>query len=132
MVANPEVIAQATRDERTGLARMIIRLFDAWQLSGADRAVLLGLSTRNRAALAGYRRGEPMGRSQDRLQRASYLLGIHKSLRLMFPHDLDLVYTWPTTPNRKLGGMSPVEFIRDNGLVGMAAIRAMLDFERGR
>lgn len=132
MVANPELIAQVTRDERSVLAGMVIRLFDKWRLSGADRAVLLGLSTQNRAALAGYRRGEPVGKSQDRLQRASYLLGIHKSLRLMFPHDRDLVYAWPTTPNRKLDGMSPVEFIRDNGLVGMAAIRAMLDFERGR
>ena len=132
MAATANDIAKATRDERAALAGMVTRLFDAWDLPTADRAVLLGLSATNRAALAGYRKGEPIGKNQDLLQRVSYLLGIHKSLRLIFPQDRELAYAWPTTPNKRLDGKSPVEFIKDKGLVGLAAVRTLLDFERGR
>ena len=120
------------RDSRARLARMIVALFDRWGLAPADQASLLGLSPASRSTLARYRRGEPLADSADLLARAGHLLGIHKSLRIMFPQDRDLAYRWICAPNRRFGGASPLDIIRRYGYEGILAVRRYLDFERGR
>jgi hypothetical protein len=119
------------RSSREGLARMVVTLFDHWRLSAADQALLLGLSPDSRATLARYRKGEPLADSADLIARAGHLLGIHKALRIIFPHDLDLAYRWISTPNRRFGDRTPLELMRQ-GYEGILAVRRFLDFERGR
>ena len=46
-------------------------------------------------------------RQRRPLPRAGHLLGIHKALRIMFPHDRDLAYRWVSTPNRRFAGARP-------------------------
>lgn len=75
---------------RGRLARMIIRLFEHWGLSLPEQSGLLGLSTSNRASIARYRAGEPLADNRDLLDRASCLLGIHKTLRIIFAQNRDL------------------------------------------
>jgi hypothetical protein len=119
------------RDSRERLARMVVSLLDHWNLSPNDQAVLLGLSTQSRSSVARYRRGEPLADSADLLARAGHLLGIHKALRILFPHDRDLAYRWVSTPNRRFG-TSPLEVMKRHGYEGILAVRRYLDFERGR
>ena len=82
---------------------MVVSLLDHWKLAPNDQALLLGLSTQSRSTIARYRRGEPLADSADLLARAGHLLGIHKALRILFPHDRDLAYRWVSTPNRRFG-----------------------------
>ena len=119
------------RGSRERLARMVVSLLDHWKLSPNDQAVLLGLSTQSRSTIARYRRGEPLADSADLLARAGHLLGIHKALRILFPHDRDLAYRWVSTPNRRFG-TSPLEVMKRHGYEGILAVRRYLDFERGR
>ncbi|MCW5605731.1 MAG: DUF2384 domain-containing protein [Burkholderiales bacterium] len=119
-----------TRETRERLARMVTRLFEHWQLSAAEQAALLGLSADNRSTLARYRKGDPLADSRDLLDRVGHLLGIHKSLRILFPHDRDLAYRWMTTPNRRFG-VRPVDIVVAHGFEGLLALRRYLDFERG-
>jgi len=119
------------RGSRERLARMVVSLLDHWNLSPNDQAVLLGLSTQSRSTIARYRRGEPLADSADLLARAGHLLGIHKALRILFPHDRDLAYRWVSTPNRRFG-TSPLEVMKRHGYEGILAVRRYLDFERGR
>jgi transcriptional regulator with XRE-family HTH domain len=119
------------RENRADLARMVVRLLDLWKLSAADQAQLLGLSAQSRSTLARYRRGEPFADSADLLARAGHLLGIHKALRILFPHDRDLAYGWVSAPNRRFGERAPLEFMKQ-GFEGLLAVRRYLDFERGR
>jgi hypothetical protein len=121
-----------SREGRARLAKLVVTLFERWQLSPGDQAALLGLSSGSRSTLARYRRGEPLADSADLIARAGHLLGIHKSLRIVFPHDRDLAYRWISTPNRRFEGASPLEVIRRYGYEGMLAVRRYLDFERGR
>lgn len=127
----PEVDLHS-RDSRERLARMLVELFDHWEVTAADQAVLLGLSTQSRSTLARYRRGEPLADNVDLLARAGHLLGIHKALRILFPHDRDLAYRWVRAPNRRFGGATPVELMKRHGYEGILAVRRYLDFERGR
>ena len=127
----PEVDLHA-RESRERLAHMVVSLLDHWNLAPNDQAVLLGLSTQSRSTIARYRRGEPLGDSADLLARAGHLLGIHKALRILFPHDRDLAYAWVTTPNRRFGDAAPLDIMKRHGYEGILAVRRYLDFERGR
>ena len=120
-----------SRASRAELARMVVRLLDLWKLSAAEQAQLLGLSAQSRSTLARYRRGEPFADSADLLARAGHLLGIHKALRILFPHDRDLAYRWVSTPNRRFGSRAPLDVMKQ-GFEGLLAVRRYLDFERGR
>jgi transcriptional regulator with XRE-family HTH domain len=131
-VAEKHAAVDATsREARGRLAAMLTQLLDHWHLSAAEQAEVLGLSSGSRSTLARYRSGEPLADSRDLLDRAGHLLGIHKSLRLLFPHDRDLAYRWMTQPNRRLGGR-PVDLVIERGFEGLLAVRRYLDFQRGQ
>ncbi len=93
---------------------------------------LLGLSESTRMSITRYRRGEPLADTRDLLDRVGNLLSIHRSLRLLFPRNRELMYRWITTPNRAFEGKTPVEVIRQDGFLGLLLVRRYLDFERGR
>jgi hypothetical protein len=127
----PAVPDLKARESRAQLARMIVQLLDHWQLNATDQSRLLGLSSQSRSTLARYRRGEPLADSADLLARAGHLLGIHKALRILFPHDRDLAYRWVSAPNRRFGERAPLDIMKQ-GFEGLLAVRRYLDFERGR
>ena len=120
-----------SREARARLAVMVTRLLDHWHLTAAEQAEVLGLSAASRSTLSRYRNGEPLADSRDLLDRAGHLLGIHKSLRLLFPHDSDLAYRWMTQPNRRLGAR-PVDLVIEHGFEGLLVVRRYLDFQRGQ
>jgi len=121
----------SSREARARLAVMVTRLLDHWQFTAPEQAEVLGLSAASRSTLSRYRSGEPLADSRDLLDRAGHLLGIHKSLRLLFPHDRDLAYRWMTQPNRRLGAR-PVDLVIEHGFEGLLALRRYLDFQRGQ
>jgi hypothetical protein len=117
--------------DRGALAKMVMTLLDHWQLSTEDQAALLGIATSNRAALTRYRKGEPIGTSRDQYERVGHLLGIHKSLRLLFPQNRDLAYRWMTTRNKTFDNLTPVDVVREWGFAGLLMVRGYLDRARG-
>lgn len=121
----------AASEDKGALARMVMALFDHWQIDTEDQAALLGLAPGNRAALARYRKGEPIGSSRDQFERVGHLLGIHKNLRLLFPHNRDLAYRWMTTRNKAFEHRTPVELVAEWGFAGLLVVRAYLDRARG-
>ena len=82
--------------------------------------------------LTKYRRGEAISGSRDTMERAGYLLAIHKNLRLLFPHQRELAYGWIKTPNRAFDNRTPTEVIRQFGFAGLLMVRAYLDRARGQ
>lgn len=130
----PAIVPQVPQDHeaRTVLAGAISRLLDLWNLSTADRLALLGLSESNRAALHRYAKGEALASSRDLLDRAGHLLGIHKSLKLLYPRNEDIVHGWMSSPNQKFSGSTPVEVVRKFGLPGLVLVRGTLDTMRGQ
>ncbi len=118
-------------DDKGALARMVMTLMDHWQLDTEDQLAVLGLAPGNRAALARYRKGEPIGSSRDQYERVGHLLAIHRRLRLLLPHNRDLAYRWMTTPNRAFEHRTPVALVREWGFAGLLAVHAYLDRARG-
>jgi hypothetical protein len=128
--AKPAAVLPGSRESRGRLAAMVMRLLDHWNLSAVEQAEVLGLSAGSRSTLARYRGGEPLADSRDLLDRVGHLLGIHKSLRILFPRDRDLAYRWMTRHSQRLGAR-PVDIVIEHGFEGLLAIRRYLDFQRG-
>ena len=120
-----------TSHDRGALAKMVMALLDHWKLTTEDQAVLLGLAANNRAALTRYRKGEPIGTSRDQYERVGHLLGIHKNLRLLFPHNRELAYRWMSARNKAFDNLTPVEVIKEWGFAGLLMVRSYLDRARG-
>jgi hypothetical protein len=130
-VASGRIAIEAgSREARSRLAAMVTALLEHWNLTSAEQAAVLGLATGSRSTLGRYRNGEPLADNRDLLDRAGHLLGIHKSLRILFPHDRDLAYRWMTQPNRRLRAR-PVDVVVEHGFEGLLALRRYLDFQRG-
>ena len=123
-IAERNVIAT---DDRSALAKMVMKLLDHWKLSTEDQAAMLGIASSNRAALSNYRSGKPIGTSRDQYERVSHLLGIHKNLRLLFPQNRDLAYRWMSTRNKAFDNLTPVEVIKEWGFAGLLIVRGYLD-----
>lgn len=129
--ALPAGRASYDKDERSRLAKMVTRLFEHWGVDTGAQAELLGLSGGSRTAVSRYRRGTPLPESRDLIDRVGNLFGIHKSLRLLYPHNPELVYGWPKLRNATLDNYTPLEIMVEQGLPGIVAIRGYLDQLRG-
>ena len=108
-------------------SKMLIQLFDHWQLTTSQRAALLGLSPVNYRMLTRNRRRTFIGSSRDQLARVGHLLAIHSNLRLLFPQNRDLAYRWMTTGNKAFNNLPPVNAIQEWGFAGMLIVRSYLD-----
>lgn len=131
--AEDAMLADYTSPEgRASLSRMLFKLFSLWQLTPAAETALLGLNPNSRASLDAYRAGKPLANSHDLLDRAGHLLAIHKSLRILFPYDRELAYSWVSCPNKAFGGKTPLEVMVEYRFAGLLKVRAYLEHARGR
>ncbi|KTC66328.1 Protein of uncharacterised function (DUF2384) (plasmid) [Legionella adelaidensis] len=70
--------------------------------------------------------------NRDQKERVSYLLGIYKSLRILFD-DAEQARTWINRENTlaPFNGLTPKEYMLEGGVVRLADVRRFLDFWRG-
>ena len=119
-------------DSRSALSKMVIKLFHLWDLSTADQLDLLGLSPKSRAMLAKYGKGEALPGTRDILDRVGWLLAIHKALRLLYPQNDDIRYSWVSRRNTAFDNLTPLTVMKEQGIIGIAKVARYLDFYRGR
>jgi hypothetical protein len=121
-----------SREQRVALAEMITRMFELWNLGWKDQLLILGLSEKSRTTLTRYRKGQPMARRKNLIARCTNLLSIHESLRLLFPQNRELVYSWPSIPNSNFGNRSPIDVMKTEGFDGILLVKRYLDCEQER
>ena len=115
------------KESRASLARLLMHLFELWQLSTAEQLSLLGLDTNSRTTLLRYRKGQPLADHRDLLDRVGHLMAIHKTLRSLFPDNIDLAHQWMRQPNRDLGQQTPVALVQQMGFPGLLLLRTYLE-----
>lgn len=120
-------------ETRRKLAPMLMKLFEHWELSQKSQTNLLGLSELSRSTLDKYRKGiNPLPKSSDMLDRAGYLLAIHKALRLLYPKNPNIRYSWVNRRNRIFDNFTPLEVMQSEGIIGIARVARYLDYIRGQ
>jgi len=70
--------------------------------------------------------------NRDQKERVSYLLGIYKSLRILFD-DGEQARTWINRENSlpPFNGLTPKQYMLAGGIVRLSDVRKFLDFWRG-
>jgi len=121
-----------SNESRQALARMVIRLLQHWKISTADQLNLLGLSETSRAMLSRYSRGEALPSTRDMKDRVGWLLSIHKALRLLYPRNEEMRYSWVNRRNAAFDNLTPLAVMKEQGIIGIARVSRYLDFYRGQ
>jgi hypothetical protein len=116
---------------RQALSKVVMKLFQLWNLSTADQLELLGLSPKSRSMLAKYARGDALPATRDIQDRVGWLLAIHKALRLLYPRNPEIRYSWVTRRNAAFDNLPPLAVMKEQGLLGVARVSRYLDFYRG-
>ena len=131
MIAQGEQLLQRGSSVTSSLLPAIFNIFSQWRLTGAQQMTLLGLS--NEKTLYNWKsRPEKAKLTRDLLERASYILGIYKSLQILLP-DKALADQWFSTPNDSplFNGTAPLDRLLAGQVVDLAVVRNFLDAERG-
>ncbi len=131
MIAQTEQLLQRGSSVTSSLLPAIFNIFSQWRLTGAQQMTLLGLS--NEKTLYNWKsQPEKAKLTRDLLERASYILGIYKSLQILLP-DQVLADQWLATTNDNplFNGTAPLYRLLAGQVVDLAVVRNFLDAERG-
>jgi hypothetical protein len=110
--------------------RTFFRLAEQWKLRIAEQRRLLGDPPESTFYKWKRQQGGALGR--DTLERISYLLGIWKSLQILFP-DPAQADAWLHKPNTAalFGGHSALERMLSGNVADLYVVRQYLDAQRG-
>ncbi len=117
-----------TLAEAHAMQRAVINLFERWKLTETEAATLLGGV--NPRTYHRWKKGEYGRTSVDLNARLSNLMGIHKSLRLLFKDPLR-AYEWVRKPNATFAGHSALDVMLKGEFTDLLRIRHYLDTQRG-
>ena len=67
----------------------------------------------------------------DRLARISLLIGIFKSLNILYPEDLADAWVTLSNKNRLFSGGTPLSYMVQGGVAAMWTVRRLVDSRRG-
>ncbi|MEW6612434.1 MAG: MbcA/ParS/Xre antitoxin family protein [Pseudomonadota bacterium] len=125
----------ASPADRKRLSDAALRAFfdiaEHWRLSRQEAMTLLGIDATS--TYANWKAGRAGALPRDTLERISYLLGIHKSLRVLFARHPESVYAWVRKPNDAplFGGRSALERMLSGQVSDLFLVRQYLDAQRG-
>jgi hypothetical protein len=109
--------------------RTFWRLADAWRLTPAEQATLLGVG---RTTLYQWKQGKAGSLDRHQLERLSYLFGIYSALQILFP-VAPRANAWVRKPNAApiFGGRSALERMLGGQVADLYVVRQYLDAQRG-
>ncbi|WP_270935905.1 MbcA/ParS/Xre antitoxin family protein [Falsiroseomonas oryzae] len=126
---HPDYSAEPITDQEAEAAfRAVLNLFQRWNVTDEQAAVLLDVPPRTLARWKATRAPGRLGR--DGKARLSNLLGIHKALRVVF-REPQRGYGWVKTTNQAFGGRSALDVMLGGELTDLMRVRRYLDAERG-
>ncbi|MGH1460145.1 MAG: antitoxin Xre-like helix-turn-helix domain-containing protein [Paracoccaceae bacterium] len=117
------------QDKIAAIIKGVVRTADAWGLSNTEAAMLFDVPTATWGRMkAGTYKGVL---DQDKVTRASLLIGLFKGLRLLF--NGPLTFGWPKTANTGPGfnSKTPVQIMCEGGIPAMMRMRQHIDALRG-
>jgi hypothetical protein len=117
-----------TDQEADAAFRAVLNLFQRWQVTDEQAAILLDVPLRTMARWKADRKSKRLGR--DGRARLSNLLGIHKALRIIF-REPQQGYRWIKAPNDVFSGRSALDVMLGGELTDLMRVRRYLDAERG-
>lgn len=125
----PRLVPLQDRAKIAVLIKAIVRTADSWTLTNAESAALFDVPT---ATWSRMKAGNYNGTlDQDKVTRASLMIGLFKGLRLLF--NGPLTFGWPKAANAgpDFLGRTPIEIMIAGGIPAMMRVRQHVDALRG-
>ncbi|XLY90536.1 antitoxin Xre/MbcA/ParS toxin-binding domain-containing protein (plasmid) [Ectopseudomonas mendocina] len=107
-------------------------LMEKWGCTAEEQKVLLG--SIGRTTFHKYKTLPEVALSRDLMERISYLMGIHKALRIIFSAAPESsAYQWVKKPNKAapFNGQSAMDYMLNGRMIDLADVRRYLDGVRG-
>jgi Antitoxin Xre/MbcA/ParS C-terminal toxin-binding domain/Antitoxin Xre-like helix-turn-helix domain len=110
--------------------RAFFNVAEVWQLNTAEQRALLGWPAES--TFFKYKAGQTATLPYDMLMRISLVLGIYKSLHILYPEP-ELADRWVKLPNNNsmFGGKPALTLMAEGGMDGLYEVRRLLDGRRG-
>jgi hypothetical protein len=110
--------------------RTFFNIASAWRLSVNEQRALLGWPAAS--TFHKYKAGDYGALTFDTLTRLSLIIGIYKSLQVLYPEPA-FADTWVRMPNSHplFGGRPALSLMTDGGIDGLFRVRRLLDSRRG-
>lgn len=121
-----------TKSEVQIIAKAFWNLAKKYELSHNDLVLIFGRNF-DPKTLAKYKDTNSLPEGHDSFMRVIHLLGMHNSLKVIYPHNPSLVYSWMKHKDTYLKNLTPLEFIKESGVKSLSAIiflRNFLDYKR--
>lgn len=131
MVIQTEKLLQRGPIVSGSLLPAIFEIFSRWHLTSSQQMTLLGIS--DEKSLCNWKnKPEKAKLTKDLLERASYILGIYKSLQILLP-DPKIADQRLFMPNDNplFNGTAPMERLLVGQVVDLATVRQFLDAQNG-
>ena len=125
----PKLVPLQDKAKIAALIKAVVRTADNWALTNAESAALFDVPT---ATWSRMKAGTYNGTlDQDKVTRASLMIGLFKGLRLLF--NGPLTYGWPKAANAgpDFLGRTPIEVMIAGGIPAMMRVRQHVDALRG-
>jgi hypothetical protein len=121
-------ISDLDYQEQVRITNMIMELLEDWEISNADKIVLLGLPEETRArSMARYHNETAFPNDEKIHERLEHLIGIANALRLANPRSEQEGARWLRRKNRRFTQRTPLETMLEDGLGGIVAVRMHID-----
>ncbi|WP_275287418.1 MbcA/ParS/Xre antitoxin family protein [Halomonas elongata] len=111
--------------------KFFFNIMQAWGCSVTQQRTLLGGI--GNTTYHKYRKLPEVRLPRDTMERISYLMGIHKALRILFSNSPEKAYEWVHKPNEAapFNGQSALAYMLQGRVVDLADTRRYLDAVRG-
>ncbi len=129
MIATDKQIL-ADQNQGKKALRVAMNILNKWHCSEQEKQAILGIS---RSTLHKYQSKPDSARiNPDLLERVSYLLNIHQSLKILFDND-ENVYGFVRLPNHNyyFNGAAPMDILRSGLSSSLYEVNRQLDSLRG-
>lgn len=128
--AAADLSSKAVQEQLSGAAvPAFFKMVQIWNLRDAQARLLLGGISNG--VFYQLKRGQKKTLDQDKLTRISLLLGIFKSLNILYSRKL--ADAWINLPNSNpmFEGASPLSYLIQGGVPALMRVQQLLDARRG-
>lgn len=119
-----------TQTNKNAIAlKAFFNITQKWGLTSEQEKILIGNST---STFYRWKNDKDGSLTKDTLERISYILGIYKALRILFPTE-EAAHSWIKKPNKAplFNGKSALDKLLAGRVIDLADVRRYLDAECG-
>jgi len=121
-------MSELSHQDRLDLTHKTMNLLGDWGVSNADQVLLLGMPEGTRARHMGrYGEAQAFPSEYDIFVRVEHFIGIADALHTSFPRNAHMGKFWLNQRNKRFGNRTPLNFMLEDGINGIVAVRVHLD-----